>query len=134
MIEKAGFTYDPPPVISSSMPSLELAELARDAGRFTDVHFRLFDAYWSRHVDIGNADVLREIARDAGLDTGKLDEAWADGRYQERIALTTHAAIDLGMNGVPAWLIDDALLVSGALPHEVFEQAMIQLGYEPAKA
>jgi predicted DsbA family dithiol-disulfide isomerase len=131
MIEDAGFTYDPADVVPNSMPSLELAELARDAGRFRPVHAALFDAYWSRRVDIGNTQTLRQIAVDSGLDAAKIEEALADGRYKERIASTTQVAYELGFGGVPAWLVDDRLMISGAQPHEEFERAMSRLGYEP---
>ncbi|MDQ4058544.1 MAG: DsbA family protein [Actinomycetota bacterium] len=132
MIETAGFKYAPPPVIPHSMPSLELAELARDEGKFEPVHVQLFDAYWSLGLDIGSPEVLHEIAAEAGLDAGKLDEVWGDGRYRERIASTTLVAQELGFGGVPAWLVDDRMMISGAQPHNVFESAMSQLGYEAA--
>jgi predicted DsbA family dithiol-disulfide isomerase len=131
MIEDAGFKYDPPPVIPRSMRSLELAELARDEGRFRQLHQALFEAYWSRGLDIGIIDTLLEIAAEAGLDRDNAHEALADGRYRERIASTTQVAYELGLGGVPAWLIDDRLVVSGAQPHEMFGKAMSQLGYEP---
>jgi predicted DsbA family dithiol-disulfide isomerase len=131
MIRAAGFTYGPPPVIPHSMRSLELAELARDEGRFEQVHPALFDAYWSRGHDIGKMEVLRQIADEAGLDGARVDEALSDGRYRERIASTTLIAQDLGFGGVPAWLVDDRMMISGAQPHEVLGTAMSRLGYEP---
>jgi len=112
------------------MHSLELGELARDAGVFRELHGRLFTAYWSRHLDIGDPAVLENIAVAGGLDAGKVREAFADGRYKERISFTTQAALDLGVDGVPAWLIDDKLMFTGARPHEAFEDAMTQLGHK----
>jgi predicted DsbA family dithiol-disulfide isomerase len=133
MIEDAGFTYDPPDVLPNAMHSLELGELARDAGVFRELHGSLFTAYWSRHLDIGDPAVLEKIAVASGLDAGKVQEAFADGRYKERISFTTQAALDLGVGGIPSWLIDDKLLISGARPHEAFEDAMTQLGHEPVE-
>jgi hypothetical protein len=37
-------------------------------------------------------------------------------------------AYELGFGGVPAWLIDDRLLISGAQPHEAFGKAMSPAG------
>lgn len=131
MIEAAGFKYDPPSIIPNSMRSLELAELARDTGRFNEVHKRLFEAYWSRSLDIGNLEVLREIGAEAGIPPDEIEEAIEDGRYRERIYSTSGVAQELGFGGVPAWLIDDKLAVSGAQPHEVFQKGMSRLGYGP---
>jgi predicted DsbA family dithiol-disulfide isomerase len=130
MIEGAGFTYNPPEVVPNSMHSLELAELARDSGRFEELHALLFKAHWSEHLDIGDTGVLETIGSRVGLDPGEVHEVFADGRYRERIGFTTQAALDLGIGGTPTWLIDDKLLISGAKPHQVFERAMSQLGHK----
>jgi predicted DsbA family dithiol-disulfide isomerase len=39
--------------------------------------------------------------------------------------------LELGAGGVPAWVVDDRVLVPGAQPHELFERVMEQLGHEP---
>lgn len=133
LIEQAGFTYNPPDVIPNSKGSLQLAELARDEGRFHEVHTGLFRAYWSEHRNIGELQVLSEIAAGAGLNPSQVQQVLAEGRHEDRIDLTTRFAHELGTGGVPTWLIDDKLLVSGAQPHEVFERSMSELGHEPVE-
>ena len=51
--------------------------------------------------------------------------------YLPRIEAQTTAALDLGAGGVPAWLIDQRLLVPGAQPHEVFTRVLERLGHAP---
>lgn len=131
LIEQAGFTYNPPDVIPNSKMSLQLAELARDQGKFDEMHDALFRAHWSEHLDIGSSDVLTEIAAKVGLDPGEVQEVLVEGRYEDRINLTTQSAYHLGTGGVPAWLIDDKLVVSGAQPHEFFDRSLSELGHEP---
>ena len=38
----------------------------------------------------------------------------------------------MGAGGVPAFVVDDRLLIPGAQPHELFERVMNKLGYEDA--
>lgn len=130
MIEEAGFAYNPPDTIPNSRHSLEVAELARDRGCFQEVHGRLFRAHWSESRDIGSVEVLVEIGETASLEAAEVEKAVADGRYLERIRDATRRAGELGVDGVPAWMIDDRLLVPGAQPLTVFEQAMNRLGHE----
>ncbi|MGH9268817.1 MAG: DsbA family oxidoreductase [Acidimicrobiales bacterium] len=131
MIEAAGFPYHPPGVTPNSLLSLQLVELARHRGCFAELHVLLFYSYWSLGRDIGDPEGLAEIGASVGLDKNEIRETLADGRYRERIESSTQYARELGVDGVPAWLMDDRLLVIGAHPLEVFEQAMGRLGHEP---
>jgi predicted DsbA family dithiol-disulfide isomerase len=108
-----------------------LGELARDRGVYDAVHRRLFDAYWARGLDIGDESVLVQEGVAAGLDESEIVDTLADQRYLDRIESQTQGAIGLGAGGVPAWVIDERLLIPGAQPHEVFERAMEQLAHEP---
>lgn len=130
MIEEAGLAYAPGPVVSNSMRALQLAELGRDLGRWEGIHSLLFTAYWAEGRDIGDLDVLMDLAGAAELDPGEARAALDDGRYAERVQSSTGAAYRLGVDGVPGWLLDGRLLVPGAQPHEVFEGALERLGFQ----
>jgi predicted DsbA family dithiol-disulfide isomerase len=98
---------------------------------FDAVHRRLFDANWVRARDIGDESVLVEEGTAAGLDESEIVGALTDDRYLERIRAETRTAIGLGAGGVPAWLVDDRLLIPGAQPHEVFDRILRKLGHQP---
>jgi predicted DsbA family dithiol-disulfide isomerase len=132
MFERAGLPYaGRVDNVPNSRRALMLGELARDRGAFHDLHPRLFDAYWARGRDIGDERVLVEEGVAVGLDEGEIADALGDDRYLDRIEAYTRAALDLGAGGVPAWLIDERLLVPGAQPHEVFERVLERLGHGP---
>jgi predicted DsbA family dithiol-disulfide isomerase len=117
--------------IPNSRGALMLAELARDRGLFDKLHPRLFDAYWARGRDIGDEQVLIEEGTAVGLDAAEIVEVLHDQRYLERIETETRGAMQVGISGVPAWVIDRRLLVPGAQPHEVFTSALEQAGHNP---
>lgn len=128
MIEASGFSYAPPPdVVPNSRKALELTELARDAGLHEPVHSRLMEAYWSEARNIGDTETLLELVAEVGLDRDEAVAALADGRYRERVLASTREANAVGINAIPAFVLDNRLLLLGAHPHEVFERAFAQL-------
>lgn len=126
-VEAAGLEYGPPERIPRSRKALALAELARDRGLHDALHERLLHAYWSQARDIGDDDVLVELATESGLDAEEARAALADEGYLGRVAGSTRAAQEHGVNAVPAFVLGDRLLVLGAQPHETFEQALAAL-------
>ena len=117
--------------VPNSRRALMLAELARDRGALDALHPRLFGAYWARGLDIGDEHVLIEAATASGLEAEEAARALRDERYLGRVQSETRHAIELGVTGVPAWVIDQRALVPGAQPHEVFEQVLVRLGHDP---
>jgi predicted DsbA family dithiol-disulfide isomerase len=115
--------------VPNSRRALMLAELARERGVFEQLHPRLFDAYWARGRDIGDRAVLVEEGSAVGLREGDVVDAIANDGFLARVEGETRAAIELGVGGVPAWVIDRRLLVPGAQPQEVFEKVFERLGY-----
>lgn len=135
MVEACGYVYNvPPDVVPNSHGALEVTELARDLGLHEAVHDRLMHAYWSEAANIGDEDTLLGLAAEAGLDRDEAAAALADGRYRPRIRESTREANTAGINAIPAFVLDNRLLLVGAYPHEVFERAFAQLaeGEQPA--
>jgi predicted DsbA family dithiol-disulfide isomerase len=117
-----GLAYNPPPeVVPNTQLALRVTEHARDLGLHDAVHDRLMDAYWAEGRNIGDVDDLRELAAEAGLDD--IEPALANESLATRIQVSTQQAQQLGINGIPAFLLDGKLLVLGAQPLEVFQHA-----------
>ncbi len=117
----------PPDVVPRSQDALRLTELARDLGLHEPVHDRLMDALWREGLDLGERDVLRRLGTEAGLPAARLDEVLAGEDYLDRVTASTREAVWIGVTGIPGFLLDGRLLVLGAQPREVFEQAFSQL-------
>ena len=119
--------------VPSSRRALVLGEIARDQGGHGELHPRLFEAYWVEGLDIGSDDVLVDLAADAGLDRAQTAEklsTWAPDLLTA-IEEETRSVVEMGVTGVPGWLVDGRLLVPGAQPHDVFERVLTRLGHEP---
>jgi predicted DsbA family dithiol-disulfide isomerase len=128
MFEAAGLTYKPPPdIVPNSKSALRLAELARDLRLHQEVHDRLMDAYWEEGRNIGDAAELRALADELGLPEDDVERVLTGDDYAQRVDVSTAQAAAIGVTGVPGFLLDQRLLVLGAQPRHVFEQAFEQL-------
>ena len=120
--------YAPPPdIVSNSRTALRLGELARGLGLHHRFHDRVMDAYWAESLDIGDAGVLRRASSEVGLPEKDVDAVMASERYLDVVRASTEQAMSVGVTGVPGFLLGGRLLVLGAQPDEVFEQAFAQL-------
>jgi predicted DsbA family dithiol-disulfide isomerase len=123
---RVGLSYNPPPdVVPNSHAALRLAELARAQGRHPEMHDRLMQAYWDEGQNIGDPKVLRGLADE--LEIVDAEEAIDHRVYADAIQVSTRQAHALGINAVPAFVIDQRILVLGAQPDEVFDRAFSQL-------
>jgi predicted DsbA family dithiol-disulfide isomerase len=127
MFEASGLVFNPPEEVPRSRHALEVTELARDRGLHEPVHTRLMRAYWSEATNIGDDEVLLGLVAEAGVDRAEAEEALAEGRYGERVEASTVSANRIGINAIPAFVLADRLLLLGAQPHEMFEQAVAQV-------
>jgi predicted DsbA family dithiol-disulfide isomerase len=119
-----GITFVDRPVLSNSRAALQAAEFAREHGLFDAFHAALFAAYFSHGLDIGNIDVLAQLARDAGLDDEAMKQALHSGKYLPRLEATKEEAAVRGVSGVPSFFIGDKKSVVGAQPIDIFRKAL----------
>ena len=104
-----------------------MTELARDVGLHDPVHTRLMHAYWSERKDLGDDETLLDLVAEVGLDRDQAATVIAEGRYADRIAASTQEANRVGIHAIPAFILGGRLVVMGAQPEELFEQAVAQL-------
>jgi predicted DsbA family dithiol-disulfide isomerase len=127
-VEECGYSYNPhPDVVPNSHQALEVTELARERGLHEPVHTRLMHAYWSEAANIGDVDTLLGLVAEVGLDRSEAADALAAGTYRDAIRSSTREANAIGINAIPAFVLDRRLLLVGAYPHESFELAFARL-------
>jgi predicted DsbA family dithiol-disulfide isomerase len=128
-----------PPVQPRSRRALEAAEFARDRGRFEAMHRALFRAFFRDGRDLGDVDVLLDVADEVGLDREELRRALAEERYTGKVLDDQVEARERGVDGVPALFVvpageelEEAEVVQGAQPVERVRSAVLRaLGEDP---
>jgi len=116
--EGIAFAFDKIARSPNTLDSHRLIRWAASAGVQNEVVERLFEAYFEEGRDIGNADVLTEIASDAGMDSATVADLLEQGADRELIENEDAMAHRLGITGVPTFIFQNKYLVSGALDPE----------------
>jgi predicted DsbA family dithiol-disulfide isomerase len=68
--------------------------------------------------------VLKQIARDSGLDAEAMASAVESRKYLPKLEEAKEDAARLGVSGVPTFYIDNRKLIVGAQPLDVFRKAL----------
>jgi len=70
------------------------------------LHVAILRALWQDDRDIGDTDVLAQIAREAGLDPLPLRRAAQDAAVQQEFARNSEDAVACGVFGSPTYIVD----------------------------
>jgi predicted DsbA family dithiol-disulfide isomerase len=110
---------------TNSHRALLLAEAAKDAGAdvFYRLHRRLFSAYFSDGLNIGDETVLREIAAECGVQDATVGRAWHEEHYEQQLRRYLAGAYELKVRATPTIFFGRENRLDGALPYEDFLQA-----------
>jgi predicted DsbA family dithiol-disulfide isomerase len=100
------------------------SRLAQELGKWADtqpggeaIHDALFRAYFVDGRNIGDAQVLLEVAKQVGLDEAKAREVLEQRTFKAAIDADWHKSREYGVTGVPTF-VHDGKGVVGAQPYE----------------
>lgn len=111
----------------NSFNAHRIIHLAQSKGLGNEAEEAFFHAYMTEGLAIGEREVVEEIASRIGLDNAEVeyvldsDELADFVRHDEKIARE-----QLNVTGVPFFVFDQKLALSGAQPREIFLQALQQ--------
>ena len=113
---------------TNSKDALLLSEAAKEQGRekFYDLHEKLFAAFFVDSRNIGDRNILRELAADSGIDNEAIESAWQEKKYQQRILSNYHAARQHEIQAVPSFIFGERKL-TGVVTEDVMRSAASDL-------
>ena len=122
--------------VGNTFDAHRLVHLAAESGRAAEMKERLMRAYFSDGATVGEAETLRRLAAEVGLDVQRVDEVLRSDEYAAAVRADEARARELGVTGVPFFAIDERYGVSGAQPAEVLLGALRQAyeEIEPTRA
>ncbi|MBB6644865.1 DsbA family oxidoreductase [Halobellus ruber] len=107
-----------------SLPAQLVSVAVRDTygyDTWLDFDEAVFEALWHDGRDVGDEDVLADLAADVGVDPGDVREALADEGRRDAIREQFRAAQSAGISGVPTFVVDGHA-ARGAVPPEQLER------------
>jgi predicted DsbA family dithiol-disulfide isomerase len=100
---------------------------ARQHGRQDEVVEELFHGYFTEGLNVGQAETLIALAVRAGLDGQKVGRLLQTGEGVEAVRQEEARGHQLGIRGVPYFVLNGKAAVSGAQPVETFVSAIEQI-------
>lgn len=97
----------------------QLVHLGLVRGRQDAVQERFFRGYFCEGEPIGRREALVRLAAEAGLDAAEASETLETGAYAAEVRADERRAAELGISGVPFFVLDGRYGVSGAQPAEL---------------
>jgi predicted DsbA family dithiol-disulfide isomerase len=122
--EGVAFHFDRIQSTPNTVDSHRLIAFAGRAGLQNDVVDALFKGYFSFGRDIGNPEILSDIAAETSLDRAETLEYLKSETDRDMVMAEDDMVRDLGVNGVPCYIIDRKYAISGAQSPEVFMQVL----------
>jgi predicted DsbA family dithiol-disulfide isomerase len=108
---------------------------AQAAGVQDALKERLFAAYFCEGARVGEPEALLALGVEAGLDRAAAAAVLDDPRaFDAEVQADVDMARRLGVRGVPFFVVDGKLGVSGAQPAAVLLDALLRAGAAPAAA
>jgi predicted DsbA family dithiol-disulfide isomerase len=109
--------------LPNSRLALSISEFARKKEKFEDFHDLVLKAYWLQGKDIGDKNLLLDIAESIGLDKKEIELYLDTDEPGQALQKSLKEIRSRGINGVPAFIIDGKLIF-GAQPYKVFEEVI----------
>ena len=116
----------------NTLAAHSLIALAIDAGKQDAVVEAFFRAFFLEGRDLTSAETLAGIAVGAGLDEGDVKAFLGSADARAHIEAEDKQAREIGVEGVPFFIFNRRLAVSGAQAPEVLLEAMLEAEKEPA--
>jgi predicted DsbA family dithiol-disulfide isomerase len=118
---------------TNSLDAHRLIHFAAQHGLQDETKERLLKAYFTEGKHIGKPETLIQLATEIGLDADEARKMLASDDFKEEVRKDEKEAQQLGIRGVPFFVLNRKYGISGAQPSEVLLQALQQTWEEESR-
>jgi predicted DsbA family dithiol-disulfide isomerase len=127
MADSYGMEFESTKRIYNTHLAHEATEYAREQGKGNEFHKVIFRKVYAEGQDPGQWDVLRSAAEEVGLNADEIQREVENEKYTANVADQVRWAYQIGVTGVPTYVINNRYAIVGAQPYEVFKNALEQI-------
>jgi predicted DsbA family dithiol-disulfide isomerase len=120
------FNFNRVEKMPNTLKSHQLISLAPEENKQLLVD-TLYRAYFEEGRDIGDVDILLDLAEQAGLARADVAQRMQAKEGLEQVEDDLSFASQIGITGVPFFIINDKYALTGAQPSDTFLQALEQI-------
>lgn len=107
-------------VMVNSLSAHKLIQYAKTKDLGGEAEERLFRAFFTEGKNIADLATLTKLGKEIGLDETALQTAFTDTKYSDLVKQDYQEAQQVGVQGVPFFVLDRKYAVSGAQPAQAF--------------
>lgn len=125
MAAEEGLTYDlGNAVVANSRNAHRLLHLAKSKGKQAEFKEALLRGYFEEGKNIDDLETLKELGKQAGLNPDEIEATFSSADFTEEVIQDIQRAQQIGVQGVPFFVINEKFALSGAQPTDTFKQAL----------
>jgi predicted DsbA family dithiol-disulfide isomerase len=125
MAKQVGLDYDfNKAVVANSFNAHRLIQLAKKTGKGDAAEERLFKAYFTEGKNVDDLHVLSQLAVEIGINITEADEVLKSSAFSDEVNQDVYEAQQVGVRGVPFFVLGNKYAVSGAQESATFLQAL----------
>jgi predicted DsbA family dithiol-disulfide isomerase len=125
MAKEVGLDYDfDKAIIANSFDAHRLIQFAKTKGLGDVAEEALFRAYFTEGKNIADTGTLIALGVGIGLDQAEVKQMLESDSFGDEVQMDIYEAQQVGVRGVPFFVVDNKYAVSGAQSPEVFRQVL----------
>lgn len=125
MAKRAGLDYKMDTLIlTNTFDAHRLTMFAKSQGLMKEMTERILHAYFTESKHIGDHETLAQLAAEVGLNREAVEKMLASDEMEDAVRADERTAKQIGVTGVPFFLIDKKYALTGAQPTDVFVQVL----------
>ncbi|MFC4807970.1 DsbA family oxidoreductase [Paenibacillus sp. GCM10023250] len=131
MAKDIGLDYNLDTLVpSNTSDALRVAVYAQEQGKAGEWMDRVYKAYFTDSLDIGDHETLARLAGESSLDAKEVLDMLSSDKYKDTVKNERQYGSQLGITGTPFYVINDKYAVSGARTSSAFLDMLEQVWRE----
>lgn len=112
--------------VANTFLSHKLLHLTKKYGKDNEMEALLFGALFEEGKNIADTELLISLAEQLGIDKEEAKDVLASNKFDYEVKQDIMEARNMGISGVPYFVLNNKYAVSGAQPIEAFVGALMQ--------